>query len=701
MAKEKDNLLTTTEITEDAPTDEELEVMALRQQINAADTVRAPGKPKYEFATRQIRNGDEVPLIYIETDTGDVWRQEFWRNKIQGGTFNSRVLKYDKSGEEVIGIKVAGMVDFLIAYHNACEIDGIPSWLDFPIGDPRNTNMYFQRVHGMRHTLMHFYEDVTRREAEDVLDVLTARLLDYPDRKYESSMDVFTTKDGTVFKTDIFATKPEDAVRVIGMVSPEHHIVQGDVLNVTYDPSITHNDFVYDALYTWAGGDINRLWRMIEANFSSGLIGPVDFKHWIINYGPAGCGKSMPQHMRDALFGSSATRNVVYRHLKNPFTIGSLAGKRFAYSDETSDAVFDSESCQIVKTLVTGGTIDGELKYENKRVPVRGQACIFCTNHLPKFPQTEASSGNLRRRMLFIRWKHVFDTGDIKTSTHDSTWKNKFEDKENKHPEYKSYMFNLILEGCRRLLVNHHYTPVPEDDALALEALDAVDTVAAFLENYPLLGAAWDTPHLVPFGDKYKQFAIVYPRAWTDDEAKKHYQLLNIHKASIFDERDGLLKDIPRDANVVAVGFTSESDIAYGAYLAWHTGEGTGSKGALSANSFGRELTKKGWSRFKAKSVLSGKNKLNIIPTSAGVTSKQEYDAFILSIGLSTFNQAPEGLRETVEDFATHADAKTITHMFEHGLISEDVRDKGLTHIDELSDTLDAMGIGDSSKDGE
>ena len=112
--------------------------MALRHQISAADTVHAPTKPKYRVVTKPAfgSNGEEIALIYTETDSRDVWRQEFWRNQIQGG-FHSRVLKYDKSGEEVIGIQPPAIADFLIAYHNACEIDGTTAWLDFPIGDPQ------------------------------------------------------------------------------------------------------------------------------------------------------------------------------------------------------------------------------------------------------------------------------------------------------------------------------------------------------------------------------------------------------------------------------------------------------------------------------------------------------------------------------------------------------------------------------------
>lgn len=585
-----------------------------------------------------LTSDGKLDYVSSQFDSPFVWRRLTRVNRISlGARTEQELFVLDKRGDKR-SVKAGAMAEFLIAYHAACWIDGALAWLDFPIGDPRNNNTYFQGDDALMHTLSHYWDEIPKMQCNNVYNALKSRLIDYQDRKYTSTQTMFTTMDGTTFSVDILATTYDDVIKTVDYISPDDHVVFGSYLPVKYDPTILHHDILDNALNDYSNNNKARLNRIIESNFSNGLVGPLSYKGMTINIGPGGDGKTTILKLRHYIFGEDCCADVKLHNLADRFALSTAGKARFIESDEVSESVVPSDASTIAKEISTGNLVKAEVKGKQERVPIRGQVIVVNSNHDVKLSQSEATSSAWLRRIVVNQFLHQFDTGDPATSTDDK----KFVENLVKDETSLSYLFNLVLDGVRRLIVDQRYTPVPEDDAKARAMLLSVDTVSSYLEVRDVF-AMWKYPHLVKIGDKYRDYALVYPHTFDSYKAWEHYDELkkqtkygeknypcgsqSVSAAKFLDERDGeLYITLPKNINLVYVGFSNELDILYGDYVALQVEEGKNGKGTLSKRNFTANLKKKGYDSIQIRLQLRGKRGYVAVPTD--VHSKSDLDAY-------------------------------------------------------------------------
>lgn len=530
---------------------------------------------------------------------------------VEGDAMNL-IVNRKKSGE-IESFKPYETACFLRFSYGACNIDHVPSWLEYPKGDTRNSNLYLQGQDGLLRTLSHLWREVPMRDVNAVYTALRAQLLYDGKNAFKSDCCTFVTGDGTIFRVNQRAETLDDAVSIIDHVEPEDHVLAGSTMPVIYNPDITSHPLV-DAMFdAWGDGNPARTARLIETHYSvplvkfrgakKGLILDIDYT--------GGTGKTVNAGIMQAFFGEGAIRHLTLEQLgNNRFARGQVAPAKIIYDDELTDHTLSAQAASTVKSLVTGSVLDGEIKNEQQLVDCFGQSVIVASNHKFRPSQSEAVLGAWVRRLFVVPWLHVFDTGDPETSKEDN--KNLGIDIVD-DDDAMSYILNLALDGLRRFVVNGGYTRVPEDDLMAREMLLGVDTVARFLEERDVYGSDWDMPRLVPFGTNGRKTALVFPFGMFDD-AKPYYDRLkrqyrrddpHVDTAHAFDFRCGDIVSTLPD-RVDQVGIANDINILYGEYQAWHATQGTGLKGCVSFEKFRENLKRKGYDTYRARNTLLG-----------------------------------------------------------------------------------------------
>ncbi|OPZ31530.1 MAG: hypothetical protein BWZ02_00129 [Lentisphaerae bacterium ADurb.BinA184] len=118
--------------------------------------------------------------------------------------------------------------------------------------------------------------------------------------------------------------------------------------------------------------------------------------------GTAGGGKSQLVNVLEGIVGLHNVTELRTEHLGGRFEVSALAGKTLVTGKDVSSDFFNRPAASKLKALVGGDGVQGERKYKNRRVDVRGTLNVIVTSNSRLNLRLDQDREAWRRRLLVV-----------------------------------------------------------------------------------------------------------------------------------------------------------------------------------------------------------------------------------------------------------------------------------------------------------
>lgn len=277
----------------------------------------------------------------------------------------------------------------------------------FYIWDPA-TGIWIPRpVIKVREAVYACYRDWVAGQETDIQDALKVRA----SRKFGD--DAVEILKGIVLQRDFFAPRPLGghmvacsnggllitASGVIGPVPLTAELRLKHRIAHSYDPGATCPRFLA-MLSTVADPDeIDLLQRVVGSMMVSLNRG----QQVSVVTGPTNSGKGTLLAILENLLGGDRVGQLRAEHLEGRFEVGALADCTHLFAPDCPVEFLSEKGARVLKSLVGGDVLRGELKYSNSRVKIRGEFHVLIdTNHALTVPGGD-DPGAWRRRLVIVR----------------------------------------------------------------------------------------------------------------------------------------------------------------------------------------------------------------------------------------------------------------------------------------------------------
>lgn len=196
---------------------------------------------------------------------------------------------------------------------------------------------------------------------------------------------------------------------------------------------------------------------------------------WMVGRGRNG--KGVWQRTMTAILGADNVSNLGLEEFdgRHQFSIANLYGKLANFSSEPKAKNSKGEPLELPTNLLKFATgqddIEAEIKNKQKRLKFTNAAKITILAN--KFPRITDNTDAFKERRLFLEFPYQF-VGKDQIQNIESAWLSG----ENNE---KSGIFNRMLKGLQRLLVNGDFTKSLSQKEAELKFLRASNSVAAFI----------------------------------------------------------------------------------------------------------------------------------------------------------------------------------------------------------------------------
>lgn len=291
--------------------------------------------------------------------------------------------------------------------------------------------------------------------------------------------------------------KLKNGVLVYDSNSNDYNLECGNVLSdylifsdidIEYNPNIITNSKIDSWLNSlfYRKNDINEqnaliscFWEMLGCC----LVDNSNNRSAFIFKGKGKNGKSTMLQFIIRFLGNKNTTSLSYDQLsgeESPFTTSALRNKKANLTDEMP-SVFDANN-GILKTLISGGTINSDVKFKEMISWKNFATLIFATNYninVIKFNQA------ISDRLCIFELKNKFDgISEIKN----------YEQHLLKNKEDYQYVLNKAIAGLLRLIKNKYQFTFTKDNFN--------NKLNMILDNEPVKNWFYDTNKLKPFDNK-------------------------------------------------------------------------------------------------------------------------------------------------------------------------------------------------------
>jgi putative DNA primase/helicase len=222
--------------------------------------------------------------------------------------------------------------------------------------------------------------------------------------------------------------------------------------------------------------------------------------------------------------------NITQLNGDRNFSEYGLYGKLINVSSEpTTNTELETP---LIKKLTGGDWIDAEVKNKQHRVRFRSHAKMFVLGN--KYPKVNDNTVAFWERVLLLKWNGVFLEGQGQIQDIEKTWLS--------DPEEVSGIFNWMVEGLQRLIINGKFTVSKTQTDTKLEFKRGSDPFSAWLEENCVYGKDYVIPRSKPYDD-YKTYCDTL-ETQPDGEKKFNAQLRGTPRVQ---DLETTRKDFPKE----------------------------------------------------------------------------------------------------------------------------------------------------------
>lgn len=230
-----------------------------------------------------------------------------------------------------------------------------------------------------------------------------------------------------------------------------------------------------EALNSWCNND-QELRLLLEEMIGYCFLSDNRFHKTFILYGDGSNGKSTFLKVLQALIGMKNYYNIPLQQLDKDFMVAQLYNKQVNFGDDIPNiSVKDTSN---LKKLISGETMIGRNLYSHPFQFEPYCKLIFASNHMVRFND---QSHGLYRRICFIPFDNSFSK---ESEEYEAVFEEKLTSK-----EALSYLFEVAMEGLKRLIKNNGFTEPEIVKELELKFLHFnKHSVVEFVDNNDIDG---------------------------------------------------------------------------------------------------------------------------------------------------------------------------------------------------------------------
>ena len=202
-----------------------------------------------------------------------------------------------------------------------------------------------------------------------------------------------------------------------------------------------------------------------------------ELSKFFIMTGEKANGKSTFLEMLNCLFGQENASSLDLNELDERFSVALLSGKLVNIGDDISDDFMQGKSISLLKKIVSGNQVKGELKGQDAFFFKPYVKLLFSANDIPR---TKDRSGAVLRRMVIIPFNAKFTKAD---PDYDPYVIYKL-----KTPETMEYLIQIGLDGLYDVLENNGFTESTKVEDAIREYEEENNPIVTFLKSTEVVG---------------------------------------------------------------------------------------------------------------------------------------------------------------------------------------------------------------------
>jgi P4 family phage/plasmid primase-like protien len=174
--------------------------------------------------------------------------------------------------------------------------------------------------------------------------------------------------------------------------------------HITFDPSAQCDRFLNQLLHPVLSPDDQRL---IQILFGQALLGKNYAQKIFILTGPGGVGKSTLVEVLVRLIGDDNIAHLRTDHLLGRFELAAYSGKTLLLGADVPRNFLNCAGAGVLKALVGGDRLDGEVKGAAERYSIRGDYSVVVTSNGRLKVALESDQSAWERRLVLIPFDRV------------------------------------------------------------------------------------------------------------------------------------------------------------------------------------------------------------------------------------------------------------------------------------------------------